>query len=97
MVPRYPDQDGRVRLPPNLRRPRAGAATIVRAAGGDRVAVYGLENHDGTPVYVHAKVCVVDDVWATRRLRQPQPALLDPRLRAVRAVLDDDPRPARAA
>ncbi|MEV4891486.1 phospholipase D-like domain-containing protein, partial [Nonomuraea sp. NPDC055795] len=21
--------------------------------------------HEGTPVYVHAKVCVVDDVWAT--------------------------------
>ena len=34
------------------------------AAGGDRVAVYGIENHAGTPVYVHAKVCVVDDIWA---------------------------------
>ena len=31
----------------------------------DRVAVYGIENHAGRPVYVHAKVCVVDDVWAT--------------------------------
>jgi phosphatidylserine/phosphatidylglycerophosphate/cardiolipin synthase-like enzyme len=28
------------------------------------VAVYGIENHAGTPVYVHAKVCVIDDVWA---------------------------------
>jgi phosphatidylserine/phosphatidylglycerophosphate/cardiolipin synthase-like enzyme len=27
--------------------------------------VYGIENHAGTPVYVHAKVCVVDDVWAS--------------------------------
>jgi phosphatidylserine/phosphatidylglycerophosphate/cardiolipin synthase-like enzyme len=26
--------------------------------------VYGLENHAGSPVYVHAKACVVDDVWA---------------------------------
>jgi phosphatidylserine/phosphatidylglycerophosphate/cardiolipin synthase-like enzyme len=26
--------------------------------------VYGIENHAGTPVYVHAKVCVIDDVWA---------------------------------
>ena len=26
--------------------------------------VFDLENHAGTPVYVHAKVCVVDDVWA---------------------------------
>ena len=34
------------------------------AAGGDRVAVYDLEN-DGRarPIYVHAKVCIVDDVW----------------------------------
>jgi phosphatidylserine/phosphatidylglycerophosphate/cardiolipin synthase-like enzyme len=35
----------------------------VRRAGGDRVAIYDLENGDGTPVYVHAKVCVIDDVW----------------------------------
>ena len=34
------------------------------AAGGDRFAVYDLENHEGTPVYVHAKIVVVDDVWA---------------------------------
>jgi phosphatidylserine/phosphatidylglycerophosphate/cardiolipin synthase-like enzyme len=34
------------------------------AAGGDRFAVYDLENRQGTPVYVHAKVVVVDDVWA---------------------------------
>jgi len=38
---------------------------MLRAAGGDRVAIYGIENHAGTPVYVHAKVCVVDDVWAS--------------------------------
>jgi phosphatidylserine/phosphatidylglycerophosphate/cardiolipin synthase-like enzyme len=24
-----------------------------------------VENHAGTPVYVHAKVCVVDDTWVT--------------------------------
>lgn len=34
-------------------------------AGGDRVGVYGLENHESTPVYVHSKFCVVDDVWMT--------------------------------
>jgi phosphatidylserine/phosphatidylglycerophosphate/cardiolipin synthase-like enzyme len=28
------------------------------------VAVYGLENPAGVPVYVHAKVCVIDDRWA---------------------------------
>ena len=31
----------------------------------DRVAIYGIENHAGTPVYVHAKTCVIDDAWAT--------------------------------
>jgi phosphatidylserine/phosphatidylglycerophosphate/cardiolipin synthase-like enzyme len=30
-----------------------------------RVAVYGVENHAGTPVYVHSKVCILDDVWAS--------------------------------
>ena len=25
----------------------------------------GLENHEATPVYVHAKVCIVDDTWAS--------------------------------
>jgi phosphatidylserine/phosphatidylglycerophosphate/cardiolipin synthase-like enzyme len=34
-------------------------------AAPDRVAVYGIENHAGTPIYVHAKTCVVDDTWAT--------------------------------
>ncbi|GAB49783.1 phospholipase D family protein [Mobilicoccus pelagius] len=42
---------------------RNDALREVYRAGGDRVGVYGLENHAGTPVYVHAKVCVVDDVW----------------------------------
>jgi len=43
---------------------RQYAMRLLREAGGDRVAVYGLENRLGTPVYVHAKVCVVDDVWS---------------------------------
>ena len=28
------------------------------------MAFYGLENRAGTPVYVHAKVCIIDDEWA---------------------------------
>ena len=44
-------------------RPRAGASSRCAAAGGDRVAVYDLENRADTPIYVHAKVCIVDDVW----------------------------------
>ena len=33
-------------------------------ASPHRVHVFDVENHEGTPVYVHAKVCVIDDVWA---------------------------------
>jgi phosphatidylserine/phosphatidylglycerophosphate/cardiolipin synthase-like enzyme len=63
VVPRFPDQDGRLTGPPN-RIGQQAALDLVRAAGGDRVAVYDLENEAGTPIYVHAKVCVIDDVWA---------------------------------
>jgi phosphatidylserine/phosphatidylglycerophosphate/cardiolipin synthase-like enzyme len=63
VIPLYPDQDGRFSLPPNLIG-RAQALSQVHGAASDRVAVYGVENHAGTPVYVHAKACVVDDVWA---------------------------------
>jgi phosphatidylserine/phosphatidylglycerophosphate/cardiolipin synthase-like enzyme len=35
----------------------------LRSAGGDRVGVYDLESVHGTPIYVHAKVCVIDDAW----------------------------------
>jgi phosphatidylserine/phosphatidylglycerophosphate/cardiolipin synthase-like enzyme len=63
VVPRYPDQDGRLTGPPN-RIGQQAALDTVREAGGDRVAVYDLENLQSTPIYVHAKVCVIDDVWA---------------------------------
>ena len=39
--------------------------TLLREAGGDRFAMFDLENAAGTPIYVHAKVCVVDDHWMT--------------------------------
>jgi phosphatidylserine/phosphatidylglycerophosphate/cardiolipin synthase-like enzyme len=42
----------------------AEALAMVREAGGDRVQVLHVENLAGRPVYVHAKLCVVDDVWA---------------------------------
>ena len=63
VIPRFPDQDGKISTPPNLVA-RADALALLQAAGGGRVAVYGLENSAGTPVYVHAKVCIVDDTWA---------------------------------
>jgi len=37
----------------------------LRKAAPKRVAFYGLESPDGVPVYVHAKVCVIDDQWAS--------------------------------
>ena len=43
---------------------RERAIDICRAAGGDRFAILDVENHEGTPVYVHAKVVIIDDVWA---------------------------------
>ncbi len=64
ILPMCPDQDGRISGPPN-EIGRLDALSSLRNAGGDRVAVYGLENTSGTPIYVHAKVCVIDDVWAS--------------------------------
>ncbi len=62
VVPRFPDPDGRL---------AGGASALGREivqdalyrAGGDRVAIYDLENDQGTPIYVHSKACVVDDLW----------------------------------
>ncbi|GAA4684492.1 phospholipase D-like domain-containing protein [Phytohabitans rumicis] len=64
VVPRYPDVDGRLAWPPN-QVGRAKALEVCRRAGADRVHAFDVENHAGNPVYVHAKVCVVDDVWAS--------------------------------
>jgi len=63
VVPRYPDVDGRLALPPNMIG-RRQAIDACKAASPQRVHVFDVENHQGAPVYVHAKVCVVDDVWA---------------------------------
>ena len=62
VIPLVPDIAGLNRVPQYLGRERA-LETLMRIAPG-RVAAYGIENHAGTPVYVHAKVCVIDDVWA---------------------------------
>ena len=64
VVPRYPDKDSRWSGPPS-RLAQARAIAIVKEAGGDRVGIYDIENEVGNPIYVHAKVCVIDDVWAT--------------------------------
>jgi len=64
VLPLFPDQDGRISKPPNLVA-RDRAMTALRKAGPGRVAFYGLESPAGVPVYVHAKVCVIDDRWAS--------------------------------
>uniref|UniRef100_A0AAU2JZ84 Phospholipase n=1 Tax=Streptomyces sp. NBC_00049 TaxID=2903617 RepID=A0AAU2JZ84_9ACTN len=64
VVPSVPEQDGPLTLPMNLIG-RITALAELRRAGGDRVAVYSLENRAGIPVYVHAKVCVIDDAWVS--------------------------------
>ena len=64
VVPRHPDVDGRFALPPN-QVGREEAIELCRSAAPDRVHVFDVENHAGTPVYVHAKVCVVDDTWSS--------------------------------
>ena len=58
----YPDDDGRFSGPPN-RLGQLSALAVLREAGGARFGVFDLHNPMGTPVYVHAKVCVVDDTW----------------------------------
>lgn len=64
VLPRFPDQEGWFRRDPQMLG-RLRALREVIGVAPERVAVYGPENHAGTPVYVHAKVCVLDDTWAT--------------------------------
>jgi phosphatidylserine/phosphatidylglycerophosphate/cardiolipin synthase-like enzyme len=63
VVPHHPDQDGAAAVYPQ-HVGRQAALELLVDAGGDRVAVYGIENDEATPIYVHAKTCVIDDVWA---------------------------------
>ena len=63
VVPRYFDQARAITLRPN----QVGRENAVHAlldAAPDRVAIYDIENLAGVPVYVHAKISVIDDVWA---------------------------------
>jgi phosphatidylserine/phosphatidylglycerophosphate/cardiolipin synthase-like enzyme len=62
VLPMHPDQEGLSGAAQMLGRQRA--LQVLQRAGGGRVACYGLENRAGTPIYVHAKACIVDDRWA---------------------------------
>jgi phosphatidylserine/phosphatidylglycerophosphate/cardiolipin synthase-like enzyme len=64
VLPRWTDSDNLIsRIPQLLGRQRAMSRLAAAAPG--RVEFYSPENEAGTPVYVHAKVCVVDDRWCT--------------------------------
>ena len=62
VVPRYPDRDGRLSGPP-YRIGQQDAMERLREVGGPRVLFFDLEAPSGWPIYVHSKVCVIDDVW----------------------------------
>ncbi len=64
VVPLHPDLEGLLGRLPQLEGRRRAMQVLLRNAP-DRVAIYGLENHAGTPIYVHAKACVIDDTWTT--------------------------------
>jgi phosphatidylserine/phosphatidylglycerophosphate/cardiolipin synthase-like enzyme len=64
VVPRYPEADGVLSGPP-ARLGQLQAMRLLQRTAPDRVGIYNLENPAGVPIYVHAKVCVVDDVWFT--------------------------------
>ncbi|UKA59468.1 phospholipase D family protein [Arthrobacter sp. FW306-2-2C-D06B] len=64
VVPRYPDSDGPL-VGPASRLGQLRALRMLRQVAPDRVGVFDLENSSGTPIYVHAKICIIDDTWFT--------------------------------
>lgn len=64
VVPLHPDSANRM-VADAQAYGRHKALRTLRQAGGDRVVAYGIENAKSNPVYVHAKICVIDDTWAT--------------------------------
>ena len=64
VVPRFPEEDNASNGTP-MRLGQWLAWNVLHEAGGDRFAMYDIQNAAGTPIYVHAKVCIVDDAWMT--------------------------------
>jgi phosphatidylserine/phosphatidylglycerophosphate/cardiolipin synthase-like enzyme len=63
VAPRLPDREGLINVPPQLFGQQL-ARSLVREAGAGRVHRFDVENDDGWPIYIHAKVTIVDDTWA---------------------------------
>ena len=64
VLPMVPDREGALAEMPQLYGRSLAMRTIIEA-GGDRVAVFGLCNEAGLPIYVHSKTCVIDHRWAS--------------------------------
>jgi phosphatidylserine/phosphatidylglycerophosphate/cardiolipin synthase-like enzyme len=64
VLPMVPDLEGALAEVPQLYGRSQAMRTIIEA-GGDRVAVFGLSNEAGLPIYVHSKTCVIDHRWAS--------------------------------
>jgi phosphatidylserine/phosphatidylglycerophosphate/cardiolipin synthase-like enzyme len=64
VVPRYPDTDGLL-SGPSKRLGQLRAIDVLRRAAPDRVGIFDLENSQDNPIYVHAKICIIDDTWFT--------------------------------
>jgi phosphatidylserine/phosphatidylglycerophosphate/cardiolipin synthase-like enzyme len=64
VLPTVPDVDGVLARTPQLAA-RLLALEPILEAGGERVAVFGLTNRLGLPIYVHSKICIIDDRWAS--------------------------------
>ncbi|HHU11342.1 MAG TPA: phospholipase [Intrasporangiaceae bacterium] len=64
VLPAVPDVDGAAERTAQLTA-RLMSLEPILEAGGDRVAVFSLTNSAGLPVYVHSKVCIIDDRWAS--------------------------------
>jgi phosphatidylserine/phosphatidylglycerophosphate/cardiolipin synthase-like enzyme len=64
VLPMVPDLEGAAAEVPQLYG-RSLAMRAILEAGGDRVAVFGLTNEAGLPIYVHSKTCIIDHRWAS--------------------------------
>ncbi|MGB3954034.1 MAG: phospholipase D family protein [Brooklawnia sp.] len=63
VCPRYPDVEGKLKLP-LVAAGQHSAMRMVSEAVKDRILLLDIENGAGWPIYVHAKIAIVDDTWA---------------------------------
>lgn len=63
VVPHSPDTDHVLQVAVNNFAQRR-AFNLLHEAGGERFTCYELESRHGSPIYVHSKICIIDDTWA---------------------------------